>query len=98
VTDRPRRRLGLDLTPLRTSRDYRLVFLGGSVSGFGSRLGVGGSIWVGGVLCIVGTAALAAALPRFLRYDGKNGMARKRAEDEAWIAAATARTASTRTP
>jgi MFS family permease len=36
VTDRPRRRLGLDLTPLRTSRDYRLVFAGGAVSGFGS--------------------------------------------------------------
>src|SRR3954454_6418235 len=31
-----RRRLGLDLTPLRTSRDYRLVFTGGSISGFGS--------------------------------------------------------------
>src|SRR3954447_12679845 len=31
-----RRRLGLDLTPLRTSRDYRLVFTGGAVSGFGS--------------------------------------------------------------
>jgi len=27
---------GLDLSPLRTSRDYRLVFLGGSVSAFGS--------------------------------------------------------------
>ncbi|WP_245923780.1 hypothetical protein [Paractinoplanes atraurantiacus] len=26
----------LDLTPLRTSRDYRLVFAGGTVSGFGS--------------------------------------------------------------
>src|SRR4029450_3001066 len=36
VTDRPRRRLGLDLTPLRTSRDYRLLFIGGSISGFGS--------------------------------------------------------------
>ena len=59
-----------------------------------TRLGVGGSIWVGGVLCIVGTAALAAALPRFLRYDGKNGIARKKAEDEAWIAAASARTAA----
>ena len=29
-----------------------------------TRLGVGGSIWLGGVLCIAGTAALAAALPR----------------------------------
>ena len=36
MTDRPRRRLGIDLTPLRTSRDYRLVFIGGSISGFGS--------------------------------------------------------------
>jgi hypothetical protein len=36
VTTRSGRRLGLDLTPLRTSRDYRLVFIGGMVSGFGS--------------------------------------------------------------
>jgi hypothetical protein len=36
VTDRSRRRLGPDLTPLRTSRDFRLLFFGGSVSGFGS--------------------------------------------------------------
>ncbi|MEV4703653.1 MFS transporter [Actinoplanes sp. NPDC049316] len=36
MTDRPRRRLGLDLTPLRTSRDFRLVFFGGAVSGVGS--------------------------------------------------------------
>ncbi|GAB1689023.1 MFS transporter [Krasilnikovia sp. M28-CT-15] len=56
-----------------------------------TRLGVGGSIWVGGVLCVVGTAALAAALPAFVRYDGANGIARKKAEDEAWIAAAAAR-------
>ncbi|MCA2214530.1 MFS transporter [Jidongwangia harbinensis] len=54
-------------------------------------LGVSGSIWVGGVLCIVGTAALAAALPRFVRYNGADGMARKQAEDDAWRAAAAAR-------
>ncbi len=53
-----------------------------------TRLGVSGSIWVGGVLCIVGTAVLAAALPRFVRYDGEDGMARKRAEDEAWASRA----------
>ncbi len=47
-------------------------------------LGVGGSIWVGGVLCIAGTAALALALPKFTRYNGADGLARKRAEDEAW--------------
>ena len=56
-----------------------------------SRLGVTGSIWVGGVLCIVGTAALAAALPRFLSYNGENGIARKKAEDEAWLAGAATR-------
>src|SRR4051794_30643859 len=51
-----------------------------------TRLGVSGSIWIGGALCIVGTAALAVALPRFARYDGEHGMARKKAEDEAWLA------------
>ncbi|MCY1137441.1 MFS transporter [Actinoplanes sp. Pm04-4] len=56
-----------------------------------TRLGVGGSIWVGGVLCVAGTAALALALPRFLRYDGKDGMALKKAADDAWLAASAAR-------
>jgi MFS family permease len=51
----------------------------------GTRLGVGGSIWVGGALCVVGTAVLAAVLPRFVRYDGEHGIARKKAEDEAWL-------------
>ena len=51
-----------------------------------TRLGVSGSIWIGGALCIVGTAALAAALPRFTSYDGEHGIARKKAEDEAWLA------------
>jgi len=49
-----------------------------------TRLGVTGSIWVGGVLCIIGTAALALALPKFLRYNGEDGLARKKAEEEAW--------------
>jgi MFS family permease len=53
-----------------------------------TRLGVGGSIWVGGVLCVAGTAVLAAVLPRFVRYNGEHGVARKKAEDEAWAAAA----------
>ena len=51
-----------------------------------TRLGVTGSIWVGGVLCVLGTVALAAALPRFLRYDGEDGVARKQAEEDAWAA------------
>jgi MFS family permease len=52
-----------------------------------TRLGVSGSIWLGGVLCLAGTAALAAALPRFFHYDGKDGMALKKAADDAWITA-----------
>nr|AEE65510.1 integral membrane protein [uncultured bacterium BAC AB649/1850] len=48
-----------------------------------TRLGVGGSIWVGGVLCIAGTLVLAAALPRFVRYRGEDGIARKDAEEQA---------------
>ncbi|MGN9811087.1 MFS transporter [Micromonospora sp. BQ11] len=51
-------------------------------------LGVQGSIVSGGVLCVVGTVALAAALPAFLRYDGRQGRARKEAEDRAWAEAA----------
>ncbi|AGL14008.1 MFS transporter [Actinoplanes sp. N902-109] len=50
-----------------------------------TRLGVSGSIWAGGLLCIVGTAALAFALPQFRRYDGRDGLARKKAADEAWL-------------
>jgi MFS family permease len=50
-------------------------------------MGIGGSIVSGGVLCVLGTVALAAALPGFLRYDGRDGLARKRAEDEARAAA-----------
>jgi MFS family permease len=49
--------------------------------------GVFGSIVVGGVLCVVGTVVLVATLPSFLRYDGREGLAKKVAEDEAWAAA-----------
>ena len=67
--------------------------LGNLESGVAARfVGVGGSIIWGGVLCVVGTAALAAALPAFVRYDGREGLARKMAEDEAWAAAARAPT------
>lgn len=39
-------------------------------------------IW-GGVICVAGTVALAAALPAFLRYDGREGIKRKEAEEAA---------------
>jgi MFS family permease len=44
--------------------------------------GVRASVVSGGVLCVAGTALLAAALPAFLTYDGREGLARKQAEEE----------------
>jgi MFS family permease len=54
-------------------------------------LGVAGSIWLGGVLCVIGSLALAAVLPKFLRYDGEHGMALKKAADDEWNATADTR-------
>jgi hypothetical protein len=66
--------------------------LGNARAGATARFtGIGGSIVWGGVLCVVGTAALAAAMPAFLRYDGREGLKRKIAEDEAWAAGAAQR-------
>ncbi|HEV3317529.1 MAG TPA: MFS transporter [Candidatus Angelobacter sp.] len=39
------------------------------------------SIISGGVLCVVGTGLLAMALPAFLHYDGREGLARKQREE-----------------
>jgi MFS family permease len=65
--------------------------LGNARAGATARFtGVFGSIVWGGALCLVGTVVLAAALPSFLRYDGREGLAKKVAEDEAWAARATA--------
>ncbi len=66
--------------------------LGNARAGATARFtGIGGSIVSGGILCLAGTVALAAALPAFLRYDGREGLKRKLAEDEAWAAAAAER-------
>jgi MFS family permease len=63
--------------------------LGNARSGVATRVvGVNGSIIWGGIACVAGTVALAGALPAFLRYDGREGLARKIAEDEAWLARA----------
>jgi len=84
IPDRLRGRLaGIEMISYSTG-----PLLGHVRSGLAARwLGVGGSVISGGLLCIVGTVALAAALPAFLRYDGRDGLARKKAEDEAWAAA-----------
>jgi MFS family permease len=41
------------------------------------------SIVSGGILCVVGTALLAMALPSFLHYDGREGLKRKAADEKA---------------
>ncbi|WP_232533975.1 MFS transporter [Plantactinospora sp. KBS50] len=62
--------------------------LGQLRSGLSARwTGVSGAIVSGGVLCVLGTAALAATLPALVRYDGRDGRARKEAEEAAWAAA-----------
>jgi MFS family permease len=45
--------------------------------------GVRASIVSGGVLCVAGTALLSLLLPQLIRYDGREGLKRKRAEEEA---------------
>jgi MFS family permease len=60
--------------------------LGNAESGIAARLfGVRASVVSGGVLCVAGTVLLSLMLPAFLRYDGREGLARKRAEEEARV-------------
>jgi MFS family permease len=58
--------------------------LGNTRAGLTARFwGNSGSVMWGGVICVIGTVALAAALPEFLRYDGREGIAHKEAEEAA---------------
>ena len=62
--------------------------LGNAESGIVAGLfGVRASVVSGGVLCVAGTALLSFLLPAFLRYDGRAGLARKKAEEEARVEA-----------
>jgi hypothetical protein len=81
IPDRLRGRLaGVELLSYSLGPSF-----GNVESGAVARLtGVGGSIVLGGVACVVGTIALAAAMPTFVRYDGRDGLARKLTEDAAW--------------
>jgi hypothetical protein len=47
------------------------------------------SIVSGGVLCVLGTVVLAAMLPKFLSYDAREGMKRKKEEEGARAVAAS---------
>jgi MFS family permease len=61
--------------------------LGNAESGVVAGLfGVRASIVSGGVLCVAGTALLSMLLPAFIRYDGREGLRRKRAEEMARLA------------
>ena len=55
----------IDLSPLRASRDYRLLFVGQLVSFFGSMM-----------TFVVGPWQIGAALilPKFASYDGREGI------------------------
>ncbi|HEV3040019.1 MAG TPA: MFS transporter [Candidatus Angelobacter sp.] len=62
--------------------------LGNVEAGFvASMFSVRTSIVSGGILCVAGTGLLALALPAFLRYDGREGLARKQREEAARMAA-----------
>jgi hypothetical protein len=78
------RRLSADLRPLRTSRDFRLVFTSRTVTLLSYGLGPSAgqiragavasittprfSLWSGGLLCVAAIAVTCAALPGLLRY------------------------------
>jgi MFS family permease len=57
-------------------------YLGNAEAGLvASLFGLRASVVSGGVLCVVGSGLLALLLPAFLRYDGREGLARKQAEE-----------------
>jgi len=71
----------MDLTPLRTSRDFRLLFVAGTLLLPGAAGGqvrpgfvadtwsVRGAIMSGGVACVAGVALTALWLPDFWAHD-----------------------------
>lgn len=57
-------------------------YLGNAEAGLvAARFGLGFSVVSGGVMCVIGSGVLALLLPKFISYDGREGLARKEAED-----------------
>jgi MFS family permease len=57
-------------------------YLGNGEAGLvASLFGLRASVVSGGVMCVAGSGLLALLLPKFLRYDGRGGLARKLAEE-----------------
>jgi MFS family permease len=64
--------------------------LGNAESGIvAALLGIRASVVSGGVLCVAGTGLLAVALPAFLTYTGRDGLARKQREETERAAASS---------
>lgn len=59
-------------------------YLGNAEAGLvAARFGLGFSVVSGGVMCVLGSGVLALLLPKFISYDGREGWARKEAEEAA---------------
>ncbi len=59
-------------------------YLGNAEAGLvAARFGLGFSVVSGGVMCVLGSGVLAVLLPKFISYDGREGLARKEAEEAA---------------
>lgn len=57
-------------------------YLGNAEAGLvASLFGLRASVVSGGVMCVIGAAALALFLPKFIRYDGREGLKRKEADE-----------------
>ena len=64
-------------------------YLGNAEAGLvASLFGLRTSVVSGGVMCVLGSGVVALLLPAFVRYDGREGLKRKRAEEAARAAAA----------
>lgn len=59
-------------------------YLGNAEAGLvASAFGLRASVVSGGVLCVIGSGVLALLLPAFIRYDAREGLRRKQAEEAA---------------
>jgi MFS family permease len=57
-------------------------YLGNAEAGLvASLFGLRASVVSGGVMCLIGAGILALFLPGFIRYDGREGLKRKEAEE-----------------
>jgi MFS family permease len=80
IPDHLRGRLaGIELISYHTG-----PMLGNAESGIvASLFSVRASVISGGIFCVIGTGLLMLAMPAFRNYDGRDGLVRKREEDEA---------------